>query len=369
MFGVDAKHADAEVNKVAKPYSGPQGFAGWVRNALRFVGTHHHPESLVPHFVWPLWVWVKVVGPINVFKLLTGAAGYQVAKHCAAATLRGLALSMCYIMHADWYNDVCDVDTDAKNKPSRPIPSGRVSMTQGLAISVFYLVVGYAVVAFCAPAEDNVARAYGYAFTACCVSAFFYSDDFFPTRLYFRRSAVGRTATFIGIYASFDCLMYVQMCDALNLDLQSNALLAPAAAHLVSNALWNLSILLNKDLGDIAGDRASGLKTLPMAAGSPRNGVALGLGVYALTRFVHLLAHFCGAFQTHYAGLPVGFLAQLVDVVALLGYAVYAATQLPKLAFAKDHDDKGVRAFMSTFGTMTLGCFQLDVHAPQLFMH
>ena len=136
MFGVDRSHVAqgrGDPAGKAKPYSGPTDPVGWLATAARHALSHHHPESFAPHVVFPPYLLVKVCGPKRAVAVATGAAAGRAA--FAAAAARGLALSLCYVMHADWFNDVCDVDVDAKNKPERPLPSGACSRAQGLLVA------------------------------------------------------------------------------------------------------------------------------------------------------------------------------------------------------------------------------------------
>ena len=163
MFGVDRSHVAqgrGDPAGKAKPYSGPTDPVGWLATAARHALSHHHPESFAPHVVFPPYLLVKVCGPKRAVAVATGAAAGRAA--FAAAAARGLALSLCYVMHADWFNDVCDVDVDAKNKPERPLPSGACSRAQGLLVAAFYGCLGLGVTR--TPPEPALRR-------ACCRSA------------------------------------------------------------------------------------------------------------------------------------------------------------------------------------------------------
>ena len=108
MFGVDRSHVAqgrGDPAGKAKPYSGPTDPVGWLATAARHALSHHHPESFAPHVVFPPYLLVKVCGPKRAVAVATGAAAGRAA--FAAAAARGLALSLCYVMHADWFNDVC----------------------------------------------------------------------------------------------------------------------------------------------------------------------------------------------------------------------------------------------------------------------
>ncbi|CAH0379306.1 unnamed protein product, partial [Pelagomonas calceolata] len=197
-----------------------------------------------------------------------------------AAAARGLALSLCYVMHADWFNDVCDVDVDAKNKPERPLPSGACSRAQGLLVAAFYGCLGLGVTR--TPPEPALRRAYAAAFAAMGAAAFLYSDDRLPTRRLARRAPLGRALAFCGIYAAFDALMYVEACDALGLapaPFAANPLFGAFLWAAAATVPWNLALLVAKDLGDVPGDAAAGLRTLPAALPDDRSAGCLVLAL------------------------------------------------------------------------------------------
>ena len=281
MFGVDRSHVAqgrGDPAGKAKPYSGPTDPVGWLATAARHALSHHHPESFAPHVVFPPYLLVKVCGPKRAVAVATGAAAGRAA--FAAAAARGLALSLCYVMHADWFNDVCDVDVDAKNKPERPLPSGACSRAQGLLVAAFYGCLGLGVTR--TPPEPALRRAYAAAFAAMGAAAFLYSDDRLPTRRLARRAPLGRALAFCGIYAAFDALMYVEACDALGLapaPFAANPLFGAFIWAAAATVPWNLALLVAKDLGDVPGDAAAGLRTLPAALPDDRSAGRLVLAL------------------------------------------------------------------------------------------
>ena len=281
MFGVDRSHVAqgrGDPAGKAKPYSGPTDPVGWLATAARHALSHHHPESFAPHVVFPPYLLVKVCGPKRAVAVATGAAAGRAA--FAAAAARGLALSLCYVMHADWFNDVCDVDVDAKNKPERPLPSGACSRAQGLLVAAFYGCLGLGVTR--TPPEPALRRAYAAAFAAMGAAAFLYSDDRLPTRRLARRAPLGRALAFCGIYAAFDALMYVEACDALGLapaPFAANPLFGAFLWAAAATVPWNLALLVAKDLGDVPGDAAAGLRTLPAALPDDRSAGRLVLAL------------------------------------------------------------------------------------------
>mmetsp|Transcript_6383 Transcript_6383/g.19363 ORF Transcript_6383/g.19363 Transcript_6383/m.19363 type:complete len:391 (+) Transcript_6383:109-1281(+) len=383
MF-VDNPHKDANEKGLAKPYSGPTGVKGWVRNLGKYALTHHHSESLIPHVVFPIWIWVKVLGPVNAVFVGSGLGNF------VRSISRGLALSLCYIMHADWYNDCCDIDIDAKNKPSRPLPSGKCSLSQGLAISALYPVLGGVVLAWIQRTSSaEVSRAYALAFVIMTVSAFLYSDNNLPTRAIFRESALGRLLTFCGIYVGFDLLCYTDVCDGLGLDPldRRNPLATAFIAYSVTNFWFNTALLMTKDLGDIAGDRASGLSTIPVVLGTEKRGVTCLLAIFATYRLFHIYFHLAGYFTQTYYGLPLHYLAVAVDVAYLAYYAhqyhsvVLGAAEPPETPASNFREEfkeqvppksggvnlkPVVKFYMKHFAELTIGT-QFDLLKPDIF--
>jgi geranylgeranylglycerol-phosphate geranylgeranyltransferase len=71
--------------------------------------------------------------------------GGGLAAVLSSAALRA-ALAMCFIVASSFaLNDVRDIVADQTNKPTRPIPSGQISIRFGIAISLAFAVAGIAV--------------------------------------------------------------------------------------------------------------------------------------------------------------------------------------------------------------------------------
>ena len=63
----------------------------------------------------------------------------------SSAAIRA-ALAMCFIVASSFaLNDVQDIVADQNNKPTRPIPSGKISRRYGIAISSAFAVAGIVV--------------------------------------------------------------------------------------------------------------------------------------------------------------------------------------------------------------------------------
>lgn len=72
--------------------------------------------------------------------LLSGGAGEHGITHAIPVALS----SMCFYCFGLIMNDVADAEVDRAERPSRPIPSGRISLVAAKLASVFFLVWGLA---------------------------------------------------------------------------------------------------------------------------------------------------------------------------------------------------------------------------------
>lgn len=377
MF-VDQWHADADTKGLPKPYSGPKGAIGWVRNTLRFLFTHHHSESLIPHFVLPVWYWVKQIGPVNALFLWMGWWNWSLA------VIRTVAVSMTYIMHADWYNDCCDIFIDAKNKPSRPLPSGRVSRSQGYAIAFLWVFfAGIVLAGIYATTPYEVFLSYTLGYCTMLLGATTYSDNNLPTRVFFRESALGRVVTFSTIYFGFDIMCYSSVCDGTGINPldPANPILPIWLAYAASNLWFNIGLLVTKDMGDIAGDKAAGLTTVPVALGTDQKSIAAVLLIYTVFRLSHIYFHASGYFVSNYYGIPLSKIAIVVDCSYIAFYAqqfftIVLKTPAAPVEESKEVDGVGkkgedilkpvVKFYMKNFPNLTHGTI-FDVFLPSVF--
>ena len=263
MFGVDRSHVAqgrGDPAGKAKPYSGPTDPVGWLATAARHALSHHHPESFAPHLL------VKLCGPKRTVAVATGAA----AGRAAFAAARGPALSLCYVMHADWFNDVCGVDVDAKNKPERPLRRAPAARRRACSSPPSTGPgPGRPRAPEPAAARRRGLRRHGRRRLPLLGRP---PADAPP---HARRAAAGPGAGLLGIYAAFDALMYVEACGARASPRRRSP---PTRSSARSSGpppprSWNLALLVAKDLGGVPGDAAAGLRTLPAAAGRPERGV------------------------------------------------------------------------------------------------
>ncbi|KAK3251853.1 hypothetical protein CYMTET_23584 [Cymbomonas tetramitiformis] len=305
-----------------KPYSGPTGIFGWWYNIFKHLFKHYHDESFFPHLLFGFVVNLKVFGFFDIFKLLSGQFSVAVAKQVCLFAVHNVTLSMTYIYAGDWYNDVCDIYLDARNKPKRPIPAGRVSQSQGLMIALIWLVAGglYAHT-FC-----------GYwtqVFYWCqCVSSFLYSDTYLPTKHLFRTTAIGRSICFGGIYFFLDMIVYALLREFTGMQFGENLEMYVVSGS--ANALWYFALLLVKDMGDVSSDKAGGMRTIPMICG--RYSAHLFFLVLSCMRCIHIYSILSG-FYPDFEGLQ--YVTVGIDVLLLVYYWVYALFFMD--VDAKDH--------------------------------
>ena len=212
-----------------------------------------------------------------------GAAAGPVAAAVAAtifATAAGNAV-----------NDYFDREVDRVNRPDRPIPRGAVTARAGLAFSglLFLGAVGAAVVlplSAVAIAVANLLALVAY------------------TKLFKGLPGVGNVVV---AYLTGSTFLFGGAAVGRVTDPAVVVLFALAA-------LATLSREIVKDVEDIAGDRAEGLRTLPIVAGEP---TALRLGAAALVVAVAASAvpYLMGTFGVAYVAIVVPADAVMLDAV------------------------------------------------------
>jgi 4-hydroxybenzoate polyprenyltransferase len=164
------------------------------------------------------------------------------------------------------WNQAFDADIDRRNKPERPVPSGRATVAQarrfGHGLAALALAFA-AFVGFLQPRRaDAAAGPWAHVFLACVgvgvLSTWIYSAP--PLRT--KRSTVGALLT-IAIPRGF--LVPVAGWAVL----APPTTLEPWALGLVPG-LFVLGAASTKDFADVEGDRAHGCRTLPVVLGAPR---------------------------------------------------------------------------------------------------
>jgi len=161
--------------------------------------------------------------------------------------------------------------------------------------------------------------------------------------------------------------MYAEACAALGADpFGVNQLREPMAALACANVLWNLAMLITKDMGDVEGDVSDGLRTIPACLPDDGARARLCLGVFALMRVVDAAAHHLGYFAPAlplfgFVEVPVKPLALAIDAGALVVYAHAFLT------LDLDGSKAKRKEFMGKFWPFQFGCFLCAFYAVGFF--
>ena len=100
-----------------------------------------------------LWAYLQLMRPANITTawadiLLGAAAAGIVAGNLSFTILGWLVLATTGLYGGGVvFNDVCDAQLDAVERPERPIPSGRASLAEAIALGTVLLVIGVAAAA------------------------------------------------------------------------------------------------------------------------------------------------------------------------------------------------------------------------------
>ncbi|MFH0920366.1 MAG: geranylgeranylglycerol-phosphate geranylgeranyltransferase [Fibrobacterota bacterium] len=171
-------------------------------------------------------------------------------------------------------NDLLDLDTDAVNRPGRPLPSGRANVRRAFWLSNLLCLSGLA-----------CARAAGV--------SFFFMAAAVGALLWLYNARLKRTVLYGNIAVSFLCGFTLLYGGALAVNWH-RALWPALLAFLL-----NLAREIVKDMADVPGDRASGCGTLPVRYGTlwAANAAA---GVLLLLIFLIPRAYLSGAYDGRY---------------------------------------------------------------------
>jgi len=214
------------------------------------------------------------------------AAGFGVAPLGVAAAV---AATVFATAAGNAVNDYFDREIDRVNRPDRPIPRGAVTPRAGLAFSVLLFA--------CA-----VATAVSLPLTAIAIAVANLLALVAYTKLFKGLPGVGNVV-----------VAYLTGSTFLFGGAAVGRVGEPAVVVLFAlAALATLSREIVKDVEDIAGDRAEGLQTLPIAVGE---GVALRLGaaVLAVAVAASAVPYLMGTFGLVYVGLVVPADAVMLD--------------------------------------------------------
>ncbi|MEM1048303.1 MAG: chlorophyll synthase ChlG [Pseudomonadota bacterium] len=196
-------------------------------------------------------------------------------------------------------NDWCDRHVDAINEPHRPIPSGRIPGRWGLWIAIVMSLAGLALGAALGP----------WGFAATCVAvlcAWAYSAE--PVRL--KRSGWAGPGL-VGL--CYEGLPWFTGAAVL-----ANA--APSIPIVIMAALYALGahgIMTLNDFKALAGDRATGIRSLPVTLG-PERAARLACWIMAVPQVVVVLLLFHWDRPYHGAAVAVALGLQVLAMRVLL---------------------------------------------------
>lgn len=207
-----------------------------------------------------------ISGLVRPFTMLGPATGVLCGSVAAAARLDvtwplarvGLALLAAVFANAasNAWNQAFDADIDRVNKPDRPIPSGRASVPQAMALGHACAVLGLA-----AAAAHALLAHHGW-FIGCVALGTFATWSYSAPPLRTKRRLVGALIT-IAVPRGFLVPLAAWSVVA------APSTLEPFALGLVPG-LFVLGAAATKDFADVAGDRAHGCRTLPVVLGPER---------------------------------------------------------------------------------------------------
>lgn len=246
-------------------------------------------RGVLAHWRMKALAHLEMTRPYTMFHAgLVAIAGAELASlgHISAwRTALVAVVTICGWEAGLYAGDYYDREIDARSKPTRPVPSGRVAPREAFATMVALIVAGYAASLALGPA--NLALA---VFTT--VLGIAYSKTFKGKALLgnFDRGVLGICAVFFGAFAGGDVLR--------------PAVLLLAGLVFLHDSATNLVGAIR----DIDGDRAAGCATVPV--------------VYGLTSAVDIAA----ALALGWVALGVALLALLrPNALALILFALAAA--------------------------------------------
>ncbi len=247
--------------------------------------------ELIKPITWFPPIWAFACGAVS--------SGVPIAEEPVRFAL-GLLLAgpvVCGMSQA--INDWCDRHVDAINEPHRPIPSGRIPGRWGLWIAIVMSVGGLALGAALGP----------WGFAATCVAvlcAWAYSAE--PVRL--KRSGWAGPGL-VGL--CYEGLPWFTGAAVL-----ANA--APSAPIIIVAVLYALGahgIMTLNDFKALAGDRATGIRSLPVTLG-PERAARLACWIMAVPQVVVILLLFHWDRPYHGAAVAVALGLQVLAMRVLL---------------------------------------------------
>ena len=261
----------------------------------------------------------------------------------AAPTPGGLALALvalsCLYVAGMYLNDACDAQADARERPGRPIPSGRIARRAVFAGAAAWAVAGLGAAALAAaasPAPDlGLGWALAFVALAACIAAYdahHRNNRFSPLLMAGCRAlAVLAAALLLAPAPPPAVLALASASAAWTLGLTRLAKDEAAAldpARTVRPARWPLAALGIVPLVGLLAPLGAPVSTAPLGSASATSdallAAALGLGVGALVLHARARMRTGAGFPTAVGHLVAGI--ALVDAVLLarLGHAGFA---------------------------------------------
>lgn len=119
-----------------------------------------------PHKTQSLWAYLQLMRPANIttawadILLGAAAAGFSLDASFEFNSLGWLILATTGLYGGGVvFNDVCDAELDAIERPERPIPSGRVSLENAAALGTVLLLIGILAAGMVSTASEIIAMA------------------------------------------------------------------------------------------------------------------------------------------------------------------------------------------------------------------
>jgi geranylgeranylglycerol-phosphate geranylgeranyltransferase len=248
-----------------------------------------------------LWYMLLIGRPINTFLTLVSVAtaGLLLRDVPPFDDLITAALGAALICgFGNAINDSLDHVTDRINKPERPIPSGRLSVTQGYISAVVHLAAGLALA--------SLVNA------TCLLIAAFASLLLLGYALFGKRLLIVANTCVAGV--SSLSFVYAAAVGE-NWEWSQIRLVVLGAAFVF---LFHLGREIVKDMEDLAGDMASGARTLPVVFGVSASTAAAAV-IFVLLMIAMLLAYVVFGLSTWYLACSVVLVVfPLIDILRQL---------------------------------------------------
>ena len=221
---------------------------------------------------------IKILRPLNVFisglAMLVGAAILG-ELHNLSVVIRTVVVVMCYTAAANVFNDFVDYEIDLINRPSRPIPSGKVNKKVALIL---------AVILFCIGSITCLELTQGAQVIAIIFSM--------PLMVYYSTHLKGMPIIGNIIIALILGLSFLFCGEAHNN-------IRPMLIPMILAFGLTLVRELIKDIADMEGDSLLGLKTFPITAGI-NNAVRLTIILSFIIGLASLIPFIMGTYNVWY---------------------------------------------------------------------